>query len=170
MHRKYALLKNQITPGEWNFYSIIQSHNILATKTSFAFHTNLQQIIPFAPHSTNTIQSTLQNEAQIKNFESRNTNQASLAYQKPLSFNKIKQSNLSIKTQSHILFLINTENSNFLNTSRAQLTNNQKSVFAHSQSIIQSVNNSINSIQTSSKMNPLSAIKGKSISRTWTMT
>ena len=91
----------------------------------------LNTVISVLSANTNTIYSTLQNKAQIPNFASQNTIQASLVYQNP-NFNDLKQSILSIKTQSHIPFLINTKNSKSLNISRAQLTNIQKSFLAHS--------------------------------------
>ena len=114
--------QNQLTPTQRNSSSFLESHNTQIKNSSFLFYTNFKPNDPsLATDSTNTNHSALNNKAQIQNFESRYTNQASLAHQNPLQLNKIKLSNLSITNKSNILFLINTKNSNSLNLSRAQL-------------------------------------------------
>ena len=79
--------------------SVKKASNNHIIKTEFAFHTYLQSNHALA---ANNIHSTLPNNPQIAKFASRNTNQASLAHQNPLKFNKLKLSNLSIKFKSHI--------------------------------------------------------------------
>ena len=111
------------------------------------------------------------NETQIQQFETQIIKHASLAHQNQSQFNELSHSNLSIINKSQIAFLISTKKLNALNTSRAQLKNNQKSFFDQFQSQIQSVETSINSTHTSSKMSrQVSAMKGKSSPRTTTRT
>ena len=91
----------------------------------------------------------------------------SLAYQNKPQFIQISHSHLSITNKSHIPTLFSTQNSHILNNSRAQLTNNKKSLFAQIQPEIQlSSSLSINLIEktkTSSKMSQQSSsMKGKS--------
>ena len=80
----------------------------------------------FASHNLPIVTTPLQIESQINS----NTGKASLAYQIKPQFTQIRHSNLSITNKSHIPTLFSTQNSYILNNSRAQLTNNKKSLFA----------------------------------------
>ena len=72
---------------------------------------------------------------------------------------------MSITNEPQILSLISTQKSNILNTSRAQLINKEKSLFAQIQIEVRPVSTSNNLIQNSSKMSQqVSAMKGKSSS------
>ena len=107
------------------------SHN---SNASFATHVNnYQNISQFASHSLPIVITPLQIESQIYS----NTGKASLAYQNKPQFTQISQSQLSITNKSHIPTLFSTSNSHILNNSRAQLTNNKKSLFAQIQPEIQ---------------------------------
>ena len=97
------------------------------------------------------------------------TRKLSLAYQKTSKFAPISHTHLSIKNQSQIPSFFSKPNSNTLNNSRAQLTNNKQVLFAQTQPEIQlSSSLSINLIektQLSSTMSQQSSsLKGKSIS------
>ena len=97
------------------------------------------------------------------------TGKTSLAYQYTPKFASISHSHLSIKNKSQIPTLFSNPNSNTLNNSRAQLTNNKQVPFAQTQPEIQmSSSLSINLIektQLSSTMSQqASSLKGKSIS------
>ena len=135
--------------------------------TTFAFSAYLQsKILSLAAHTTNTIYSTLQNMLQIPNFASQNTNQGSLACQNPLKFHELKQSELSIKLKSHIPFQFNTKNSNHFHNSSAQLVINKNLFIALSYSTNVSDKCYIDSIINSSTTSQISAMKGKSATKT----
>ena len=131
----------------------LQTHNRYTRNTPFAIHNNAYlNNSPLASPSINTMLSLLQNEAQIHQFERQNIKQASLAYENHSQFSELNHSNLPIIKKSENAFLISTKKLNALNTSFAQMTNHQKSFFAQFPSQYQSIDNSINSIQTSSKL------------------
>ena len=97
------------------------------------------------------------------------TGKASLAYQNTPNFASIRHSHLSIKNQSQIPTLFSNPNSNTLNNSRAQLTNNKQVLFAQTQPEIQlSSSLSINLIEktqlSSTMRQQASSLKEKSIS------
>ena len=138
------------------------SHN---SNASFAMHVNnYQNRSQFASHSLPIVITPLQIESQINS----NTGKASLAYQNKPQFTQTSHSHLSITNKSHIPTLFSTQNSRIFNNSRAQLTNNKKSLFAQIPPEIQlSSSLSINLIEktkTSSKMSQqASSMKGKSV-------
>ena len=113
---------------------------------------NYQNRSQFASHSLPIVITPLQIESQINS----NTGKASLAYQNKPQFTQISHSHLSITNKPHIPTLFSTSNSHILNNSRAQLTNNKKSLCAQIQPDIQlSSSLSINLIEktkTSSKI------------------
>ena len=116
--------QNQLALAQQNSSQYIQADKNHIMNTKFALHTYLQSNNPLhAALSTNTILSTLSNAPQIPYFASPNSNQPSLADQSSPQFHSLKQTGLSFKLKSHILFVINTKNSKSLNTSRAEMLN-----------------------------------------------
>ena len=157
---------NKLTPAGHNTLLSNQQNISHNSNASFARHVNnYQNRSQFASHSLPIETTPLQIESQINS----NTGKASLAYQNKPQFTQISQSHLSITKKSHIPTLFSTQNSHILNNSRAQLTNNKKSLFAQIQPEMQlSSSLSINLIEktkTSSKMSQqASSMKGKSVS------
>ena len=137
-----------------------------SSDASFAKQITKYQIhSKFASHSLPITIKPLQIESQML----VETGKASLAYQNTPKFASIRHSHLSIKNQSQIPTLFSNPNSNTLNNSRAQLTNNKQVLFAQTQPEIQlSSSLSINLIEktqlSSTISQQASSLKGKSIS------
>ena len=111
----------------------------------------------------------LQYHLQIESQKLVETGKASLAYQNTPKFASISHSHLLIENQSQIPTLFSNPNSNTLNNSRAQLTNNKQVLFAQTQPEIQlSSSLSINLIEKTQLSSTMSqqdlSLKGKSIS------
>ena len=148
------------------------SHN---SNALFATHTSKHQIkAQLALNSTNTLNTPLQIEPQIALFETQNTGKGSLAYQNKHQFIELSHFNLSLTNKPQISSLISTQKSHTLNNARAQLTNNQKSLFAQAHSEIQLSSSSIilieNLTNSSKKRQQVSEMKGKSTSTRSTRT
>ena len=157
---------NKFTPAGHNTLLSNQQNKSHNSNASFAMHVNnYQNRSQFVSHSLPIVITPLQIESQINS----NTRKTSLAYQNKPQFTQISHSYFSIMNKSHIPTLFSTSYSHILNNSRAQLTNNKKSLFARIQPEIQlSSSLSINLIEktkTSSKMSQqASSMKGKSAS------
>ena len=157
---------NKLTPAGHNTRLSNQQNISHNSNASFAMHVNnYHNRSQFASHSLPSLIIPLQIEPQINS----KIGKASLAYQNKLQFTSITHSHLSITNKSHIPTLFSTQISHILNNSRAQLTNNKKSLFAQIQPEIQlSSSLSIKLIektQTSSKMSQqASSMEGKSVS------
>ena len=95
--------------------------------TKYPIHSN------FASHSLPFTTNPVQIESQMP----VNTRKASLAYQNTSKFTPISHSHLSIKNQPQIPTFFSKPQSNTLNNSRAQLTNNKQVLFAQTQPEIQ---------------------------------
>ena len=83
-----------------------------------------------ASHSTNTVNTPPQIEPQIALFGTQKTGKTSLAYQNKHQFTELSHFNLSITIKPQSSSLFSTQKSHTLNNLRAQLTNNEKSLFA----------------------------------------
>ena len=163
---RVRFLFNKLTLARHNTLLKTQKIRLHSSDASFAKQITKYQIhSKFASHNLPFTIKPLQIESQML----VETGKASLAYQNTPKFASISSSHLSIKNQSQIPTLFSNPNSNTLNNSRAQLTNNKQLLFAQTQPEIQlSSSLSINLIektQLSSTMNQqASSLKGKSIS------
>ena len=130
-----------------------------------------KQVIKYQIHSkfsSHSLPFTI-NPVQIESQMLVETGKASLAYQNTPTFASISHSHLSIKIKSQIPTVFSNPNSNTLNNSRAQLTNNKQVLFAQTQPEIQlssslSINLSEKTQLSSTMSQQASSLKGKSIS------
>ena len=125
---------NKLTLARHNTLLNTQKIRLHSSDASFAKQIPKHQTHSnFASHSLPFTIKPLQIESQML----VETGKASLVYQKTPKFASISHSHLSIKNQSQIPTLFSNPNSNTLNNSRAQLTNNKQVLFAQTQPEIQ---------------------------------
>ena len=161
---------NKLTITEHNPPLFNQSYFLHTSNALFATQSSNHHIkSKLASHNTITINTPLRIEPQKALFLTHNTGKASLAYRNRHQFTDLSLFNLSITNKPKISSLICTQKSHTLNSSRAKLVNNKKSLFAQTQSEIQlspsASNNLIKNSTISTKMSqPVSAMKDKSTS------